>query len=124
MQLEQAKGGNFYMCPEYWCPISEVPMSREEVENKNGICVSGEKPFCRPRLFWAMERQGHPLAPEKHPLGYTLLQKNMKNMMMARIKKCGTLDNVPRMILEKTAIVHQEEDNMRYIMSSTSFPYL
>jgi hypothetical protein len=65
-----------------------------------------------------------PLAPEKHPLGYTLLQKNMKNMMMARIKKCGTLDNVPRMILEKTAIVHQEEDNMRYIMSSTSFPYL
>jgi hypothetical protein len=22
------------MCPEYWCPISEVPMSREEVEIK------------------------------------------------------------------------------------------
>jgi hypothetical protein len=31
--IRAGEGGNFYMCPEYWCPISEVPMSRE-VENK------------------------------------------------------------------------------------------
>jgi hypothetical protein len=41
--IRAGEGGNFYMCPEYWCPI-KVPMSREEV-NKNGICVSGEKPL-------------------------------------------------------------------------------
>jgi hypothetical protein len=55
------EGGNYYMCPEFWCPVSEVPMTQQQVQENGGVCTSGEQPLdLTSASFWSQGSKRSP----------------------------------------------------------------
>jgi hypothetical protein len=116
-----------YMCPEYWCPISEVPMSREEVEKKMEYANRWKTIRSVVRVFEAMERQVRLTSSWKHPLSIRscCFLKTWKYDDEAYQEMSGqTLDNVPGWYWKSFELSHQEEDNMSTLCPVLLFPYL
>jgi hypothetical protein len=127
--IRAGEGGNYYMCPEFWCPVSEVPMTQQQVQENGGVCTSGEQPLdLTSASFWSQGSKRSPglLAAEKHPLGLyaPCCFKNMKNMMVARIKKCQDVGQCPKDDIPKSLEVMavQEDEGVRYVMASNAYP--
>jgi hypothetical protein len=70
------------MCPEFWCPVSEVPMTQQQVQENGGVCTSGEQPLdLTSASFWSQGSKRSPglLADRSTLLDYApCCFKNMK----------------------------------------------
>jgi hypothetical protein len=68
--IRAGEGGNYYMCPEFWCPVSEVPMTQQQVQENGGVCTSGEQPLdLTSASFWSQGSKRSPgLLAAEHPL--------------------------------------------------------
>jgi hypothetical protein len=59
--IRAGEGGNYYMCPEFWCPVSEVPMTQQQVQENGGVCTSGEQPLdLTSASFWSQGSKRSP----------------------------------------------------------------
>jgi hypothetical protein len=86
--LRAGEGGNFYMCPELWCPGSQTPLVRGEG------CPGGEEPEDLSGAKWWKGAKGRfPgfLDPVRHPLGLCApcCYKLRGERMLRRIAECS-----------------------------------
>lgn len=118
-------GGTSYMCPEFWCPVTETPMTKDDIVANNGVCPGGETPMdLTSAEFWkdAQKRTPGLLAAEKHPLGLfaPCCFKNLKSMMLDRLAKCREMGQCPPE--DEQTVATAPTEGQRYVMSGTTHP--